>query len=262
MKYSLFFRTDASILCLFLFIGCILMVVLGRFVRNRFLRADEPESKGGVNSLLGALFGLWGFMLAFTFGNSASRFENVRGINVDEANIIRNTIFRTDVFPDSIRKLLRNDLQKYLNARIDYYKYVKDFKKFKQARSDADEAAKALWSQTVRAASLPNMVPPSNNMMASLTGMYDVAAKRDALLAAGVPEVIIYMLFFLALTISFIGGFTTPVIKQKEWIVITGFVLLAATIIYITLDLGRPLRGFIKPNMGEDKVAELVKYFK
>jgi hypothetical protein len=261
MNYSLFFRTDASILCLLLLIGCILMVVFGKFVRTRFLHSDETESRGGVNSLLGALFGLWGFILAFTFGNSASRFENVRSVMVDEANIIRNTIFRADPFPDSIRNGLRVDLQKYLNARIDYYKYVKDFDKFKQAKADADNAAQSLWRRAVRAASLPNMVPPSNNMMASLTSMYDVAAKRDALLAAGVPELIIYMLFFLALTISFIGGFTTPVIKQKEWIVITGFVLLAATIIYITLDLGRPLRGLIKPHMGEDKVVELRKYF-
>jgi len=237
------------------------MVIFGRFVRNRFLRADEAESKGGVNSLLGALFGLWGFMLAFTFGNSASRFENVRAINVDEANIIRNTILRADAFPDSIRNALRPNLQKYLNARIDYYKYVRDFKKFKLAKADAAGAAEALWATTVHAASLPGMVPPSNNMMASLTSMYDVAAKRDALLLAGVPELIIYLLFFLALTISFIGGFTTPVIKQKEWIVITGFVLLAITIIYITLDLGRPLRGLIKPNMGQDKLVELGKYF-
>src|SRR5215470_13111930 len=113
MKYSLFFRTDASILCLFLFIGCILMVIFGRFVRNRFIRGDEVESRGGVNSLLGALFGLWGFMLAFTFGNSASRFDNVRSIMVDESNIIRNTIFRADAFPDSVRNALRADLRQY-----------------------------------------------------------------------------------------------------------------------------------------------------
>jgi len=33
------------------------------------------------------------------------------------------------------------------------------------------------------------------------------------------------MLFFLALGISFVGGFTTPVLKSKEWIVIAGFIL-------------------------------------
>jgi hypothetical protein len=237
------------------------MVIFGKFVRSRFFRDDEHESRGGVNSLLAALFGLWGFMLAFTFGNSASRFDNVRAILVDESNIIRNTIFRADAFPDSVRLGLRADLKKYLQARIDYYNYVRDFEKFKKAKSDAGNLAQALWARTVRASSLPNMVPATNNMMASLTSMYDIAAKRDALLLSGVPELIIYMLFFLALVISFIGGFTTPVIKHKEWIVITGFVLLATIIIYITLDLGRPMRGLIKPNVGEDKMIELRKFF-
>ena len=58
MHYSLFFRTDASILSLILLAACIFMVRFGRFVRNKFFRTDQQESKGGVNSLLGALFGL------------------------------------------------------------------------------------------------------------------------------------------------------------------------------------------------------------
>jgi thiosulfate reductase cytochrome b subunit len=64
-------------------------------------------------------------------------------------------------------------------------------------------------------------------------------------------------LFFLAITISFIGGFTTPVIKQKEWVIVTGFVLLACCIIYITLDMARPMRGFIRPESGEQRIEEL-----
>lgn len=261
MNYSLFFRTDASILCLLLFIACVLMVMLGKFVRHKYLRADQQESKGGVNSLLGALFGLWGFMLAFTFGNSASRFDNVRNIMVDESNILRNAILRTDVFPDSVRTVLRKDLRKYLEARISYYEDVKDFKKFAKAKEDAVQTGKALWATTVEASKQPNMGPAANNMFATLTTMFDAGSKRDAVLRSGVPELIVYMLFFLALVISFIGGFTTPVIKQKEWIVITGFILLACIIIYITLDLGRPMRGLIKPDVGQDRMVALRKFF-
>jgi len=126
MNYSFFFRTEASILCLLLFTACILMVMFGRFIRNRFLHKDQQESKGGVNSLLGALFGLWGFVLAFTFGNSATRFDSVRTIMVEESNTIRNAIFRAKTFPDSIQHSLKADLELYLLARIDYYNYAAD----------------------------------------------------------------------------------------------------------------------------------------
>ncbi|MEX6688310.1 hypothetical protein QTN47_12425 [Danxiaibacter flavus] len=260
MKYSLLFRTDAWVLCLFLFVGCIFMVSLGKLVQIKFFSHDVQESRGGVNSLLGALFGLWGFMLAFTFSQSSARFDNVRTIMVDESNVIRNTILRVETFPDSIRTGLRPDMQKYLEAQIDYYKYAADLEKFIKAKQTTEDVKKQLWMKTIAASHLPNMGITSANMLASLTGMYDIASKRDALLLSDVPELVVYMLFFLALCISFIGGFTTPAnIKPKEWLVIVGFLLLASIIIYITFDLARPLRGFIKPTIGIDRLAELRK---
>lgn len=260
MKYSIFFSTDSSVLCLLLFISCILMVLFGKFVRHRFSK-DEQESKGGVNSLLGALFGLWAFLLAFTFGNSATHFNNVRTTIAEESSIIRNAILRTEVFPDSVRPIMRADLRKYLEARINYYVYATNPEKFKKTKEDAIAAGKSVWATTVRQASQPNMTATTNNMFASLTTMFDIGARRDVMLLSGVPEPIIYMLFLLALIISFIGGFTTPVIGRKEWIVISGFILLATIIIYITLDLGRPMRGFIKPDVGQDRMIELRKMF-
>ena len=261
MEYSLLFRTDASIICLVLFLACILMVLLGKFIRNKFFQSDQQESKGGVTSLLGALFGLWAFVLAFTFSNSSNRFDSVRNIMVDEANIIRNTVLRTEVFPDSIGNGLRADLKKYVEARISYYSDATDLVKFNKAKEDAEAAGKRLWASTVNAATVPNMGINCSNMYAALTSMFDVAAKRDALLLSGLPELITYMLFFLALTISFIGGFTTPVIKTKEWIVVGGFILLACIIIFITLDLSRPMRGFIKPDVGQERMVKLRKLF-
>lgn len=122
MKYSLLLRTEAWVICLLLFAGCILMVVIGKFLRGKFVREDEGDSRGGVNSLLGALFGLWAFLLAFTFGNSSSRFENVRNTMVEETNGLRSAIMRADVFTDSIRAGLRNDLKEYIDTRIGYFK--------------------------------------------------------------------------------------------------------------------------------------------
>lgn len=261
MAYSILFKTDATVLCIILFIGCIVMVLLGRFVRNKFFHKDEQESRGGVNSLLSALFGLWAFMLAFTFGNSASRFDTVRTMIVDESSAIRNSIYRASTFPDSVAQELKPALQLYVQQRIDYYKYAANPDAFLKIKQGLDSNGLALWGHTVNASRLPNLGITGANMLAALTAMYDIAAKRDVLMLSGVPEPITYMLLFLALTISFVGGFTTPVIKAKEWIVITGFILLACFIIYLTLDMGRPLRGFIRPVAAEEKMLQLQNLF-
>ncbi len=261
MKHSIFFSTDASILCLALFVACILMVIVGKRVRGKFLKADEQESKGGVNSLLGALFGLWGFLLAFTFSHEATRFENVRAMMVEEANVIRNVILRIETLPDSLQGDFQEDLNKYLQSRIDYYEYADEEEKFDKTKQDAVEMGTRLWIQTVNASYVPGFTFPANNMLTTLTTMYDVGARRDALLISGMPWPISLMLFFIALVISFVGGFTSPDLKIKEWVVIIGFILLACLIIYVTLDMARPMRGFIKPDVGQEKIIQLKELF-
>jgi hypothetical protein len=261
MSHSVFFTVDASVLCLFLFVGCLLMVILGKKARDKFLRADEQESRGGVNSLLAALFGLWGFILAFTFGNASARFENVRAMMVDEASTIRTVILRAETLPDSLRGAFREDLKKYLQARIDYYEFAEDAEKFNKSKEDALIIGRRLWTHTINASYAPGYTLMANNMLASLTAMYDIGAKRDGTLMAGIPAPITMMLFFIALVISFVGGFTSPTLNMKEWVVIIGFILLACLIILVTLDMARPMRGFIKPDVGQDKIVQLKELF-
>src|SRR5688572_4287574 len=256
MKHSVFYTVDAAILSLILFVACVLMVIAGKAVRDKFLRTDEQESKGGVNALLGALFGLWGFLLAFTFGNVSTRFENVRAAMVEEANIIRTVILRLETLPDSIQGGFREDVKKYLQTRIDYYAYAEDSEKFNKSKQDAVEIGKRLWTRTVDASHLPTLGLTANTMLTTLSAMYDVGARRDAMLMSGLPRPIRYMLFFIAMVISFVGGFTSPVLKTKEWVVITGFIFLACLIIYITLDMARPMKGFIKPDVEQEKIIQ------
>jgi len=261
MKHSFFFTVDAAILCLILSVGCVLMVIAGKTVRDKFLGHDENETKGGANALLGALFGLWGFILAFTFGNVSSRFESVRSAMVEEANLIRTVILRVEMFPDSIQAGLREDTKKYLQARIDYYNYSEDLEKFNRSKQDAVEIGKRLWTRTVDASFLPGLNLTASAMLSTLSSMYDVGARRDALLMSGLPGPIRYMLFLIAMVISFVGGFTSLVLKTKEWVVIVGFIFLASLVIYITLDMARPMRGFIRPDFEQQRIVQLQKLF-
>ena len=101
----------------------------------------------------------------------------------------------------------------------------------------------------------------AGGMAASLTSLFDIGIKREALLSFGVPRPISVMLITLALAICLVGGFTTPTMKRKEWIVIAVFALLASTILYITMDLARPMSGLIKPDTGQATIVNLRKLF-
>jgi hypothetical protein len=261
MGIALLSQVDASIVCLALFILMQLAAALGSKIRKIFWSVEEGEPKGGLNALLGALFGLWGFMLAFSFSQSGNRFEGVRALIVDEANALRNTILKADLFPDSLRNAYRADLHKYLEERIYYYDYASDEAKFKKNREEISKTAAALWARTAQQSKNPFMRDPANNMATSLTNLFDIGIKREALLGAGIPAPISYTLITLALAICFVGGFTTPALKHKEWIVIAVFAFLASSILYITIDLSRPMEGLIKPDTGQSTIVNLRKLF-
>ncbi len=261
MEKPLLMRIDASVICIVLFILMLLTIALGNKLRKKFWNVEEGDPKGGVSALLGALFGLWGFMLAFTFAQSGVRFESVRAMIVDEGNILRTTILRADFFPDSVRNAYRSDLRKYLEERISYYDDDLDEAKFSRNREELTKTATALWVRTVDQSNKTDLNGPANNMATSLTNLFDIGIKREALLSAGIPMPINIMLVILALSICLVGGFTTPTLKRKEWIVVTVFALLASTILYITIDLARPTQGLIKPDAGQQTIVNLRKLF-
>ena len=249
MDYSFIHRTDALVLCILLFFGMLLMVPVGR-IAGKLWRQEEGELKGGVGSILSALFGLSAFILAFTFGMSASRYSNVRDIIVDEANDIGTAVLRSNLYSDSVRDAFHADFKKYIDARISFFNNAADTVLFKKAKNDAAEAATVLWSRAARQSKLPNMLIPSNQMIPALNNMFDIATTVEMTLYARVPDLIVYMLFILALVTSFIGGFTSSGIHRKDWIIIVVFATLFSMVTYVTLDLGRPLRGIIKAHIG------------
>jgi len=252
---------DPLAICLVLFLLMLAALWLGNRMRKKFWHAEEGDTKGGVNALLGALFGLWGFMLAFTFSQSGNRFENVRVLIVDEANILRNTIIKADFFPDSVRNSYRTELRKYLEERISYYEDANDLEKFTKNRNELSKTSRALWALTIEQSKKPALSVAVAGMSASLTSLFDVGIKREAMLRFGIPAPISVMLIVLALAICLVGGFTTPSINRKEWMVIVVFALLASTILFITMDLARPMSGLIKPDTGQLSIVNLRQLF-
>ena len=89
-----------------------------RFGRRRAGRA-EKESDAIVGSMVAAEFGLLAFLLAFTFGIGASRFEARRQIMLDEANAIGTTYLRAAMLSTPEREDARRLLKEYVDVRIE-----------------------------------------------------------------------------------------------------------------------------------------------
>src|SRR6478736_1341916 len=81
-------------------------------------RQEGREKEAPVGAMVGATLGLLAFMLAFTFGMAASRFDTRKQLVLDEANAIGTTYLRAAMLPekrDEVRDLLRS----YVDARLE-----------------------------------------------------------------------------------------------------------------------------------------------
>ncbi|HTQ65561.1 MAG TPA: hypothetical protein VMI12_12240 [Puia sp.] len=262
MKYSFIHQTEALTLCIYLFFGMIIFFILGRFA-NKIFYPKKNDDKEGAGPLSAALFALFGFILAFTFSMSGTRYESVRNIFVDESNNIGTAILRADLYPDSVRDAFRADFKEYLEARISLYSDLSDTALSNQSKQRGVAAAASLWKRAIQQSKLPNTFIPSGQMVPALNAMFDIGTKRETLLRTAVPDLIIYMLFILAMVSSFVAGLViNTAVRLREWIVIICYFLFAAFVIYITLDLGRPLRGLIRVQNSEQTILDLRQMFK
>ena len=81
---------------------------LGKYRRSR----HEEEKEAPLGTMVGAMLGLLAFILAFTFGLAAARFDTRRQVLLDEANAIGTTYVRAGIMlpeqGEKIRALLRD----------------------------------------------------------------------------------------------------------------------------------------------------------
>src|SRR6187399_822560 len=116
---------------MFLFIFCLFAGMLAAMEAGRRIgvrrRARDPEgAEIGLGTINGAVFGLMGLLIAFTFSGAASRFDKRRELVVQEANNIGTAYLRLDLLPASAQPALRERFRRYVDARIAAYRALPD----------------------------------------------------------------------------------------------------------------------------------------
>src|SRR6188508_2344639 len=87
--------------------GTFCMLEIGRRVGRRRMERDPESAKVSTGAIDGAIFGLLGLLIAFTFSGAAARFDERRQMIVEEANSIGTAYLRIDLLPESTQPRLR-----------------------------------------------------------------------------------------------------------------------------------------------------------
>src|SRR4029450_391974 len=116
----------------------------GKRGRGRHLRALQSDSTGFA-AVHGAVFGLMGLVMAFTFSGAASRFDHRRDLIVEEANNIGTASLRIALLPEAARDPLRTKFREYADSRLETYRAGTDVARVSQLLQQTAQHQDQIW---------------------------------------------------------------------------------------------------------------------
>ena len=90
---------------LVLFLGMLLLLEVGNRLGIKRRSKEAEGERSNLGAIEGAVFALFGLMMAFTFSGAASRFNEKRQLIAEEANDIGTAYLRLDLVPEAEPKL-------------------------------------------------------------------------------------------------------------------------------------------------------------
>jgi hypothetical protein len=211
---------------------------LGRYRHRR----SEDEKEMPVGAIVGASVGLLGFILAFTFGLAASRFNSRREIIVEEANAIGTTYLRAGLLPNNRGLTIRKLLGEYVDARLE----VAQTGNIEQGLRRSDELHRQLWKE---AEAVGQEHPDSivvGLFIQSLNETIDVHAKRVLVgLRNRLPGGLWATLYLVTMLTMAGVGYHEGLSNSRRSMAILVLVLTFSAILTLVADLDRPTEGFL-----------------
>lgn len=236
-----------------LLLGLLICVQLGFVLGKRF------GIKGDVNTLSGAVFGLLGLLLAFSFSGAAGRFEHRRELITQEANAIGTAYLRIDLLPTAQQVPLREAMRQYVQLRLDTYEATPGSAAASKAWVDSVAMQQQIWTEATTVAQTSGNAATLSLMASALNEMFDITTTRLAATRNHPPAVIDLMLFLLALMSALLAGYGMANGKQVPWLQVMVFAVALTVTVFVIRDLEYPRLGLIKVNAADQLLIETLQ---
>lgn len=237
-----------------LFAGMVVALEAGTRLGARRLAEGHEEPKG-LAAIEGAIFALFGLLLAFTFSGAASRFDARRELIQAECNALGTTWLRIDLLQPADQAEVKELLRAYVDARLRLYADGLGDDML-QADLDAQDAAQAaLWARAVAAAKAADArLAPL--FLTALNDALDRAGDRLAARRFHPPGAVFLLLIGLGLLAAFLAGWGLAASKATTRVHRVAFVSAVSLVVYVSLDLELPRRGLVRLGSADHLLAE------
>ena len=247
-----------TLLALGLFLSILAALEVGRRIGcSRRRRFPDGELKGS-GAAEGAVFGLLGLLIAFTFSGAASRFDDRRQLITQEANAIGTAWLRVDLLPAPVAHTVRDFMRSYLDARLETFRQIANPEALAAQSERASRLQQQIWAAAVTGSAASGAAPDAAKLLLpALNEMIDITTTRLVATRTHPPLAIFLMLGVLSLIGGLLIGYELAAKPQRDWLQMLIFPLVMAVSLFVILDLEYPRRGLIRIDAADQVLVEL-----
>jgi len=210
---------------------------------RRASRHHDAAPGEQVGAIQGAILGMLGLLLAFSFAAAGSRFMERQDLIAQEANAIGTSWLRADLLGEPSRSELRRALQTYTEHRVAVFA-GRSGGLDAAALEAVDPQLTRIWSAALagvaaRPAATLAVLPPVNEVIDLHTTRLAAARKHVPLLVLGL------LVACSSLALSVIG-YGCGVAGRRRAPMTLPLTFLIGTALWVTIDLDYPRRGLIR----------------
>ena len=221
------------------------------------MRREPGGQPSGVSAVDGAVFALFGLLIAFTFSGAGSRFDARRALVTEEANAIGTAWLRLDLLPPGAQPELRALFRTYLDSRLETYRKLPDVAAAQQELARSTELQGQIWTQAVSAMRESSTTIAGMLLLPALNQMIDITTTRTMATLMHPPLVVFFMLGALALVSALLAGYGMAAGGQRSWVHVISFAAVIAATVYVIVDMEYPRFGMIRVDAVDQVLRDL-----
>lgn len=197
---------------------------------------DQP-----ISAVVGALLALLAFLLAVTVSMATDRYNNRRGIIVQEANAIGTAYLRADFLRAAEREEAQRILREYVAHRAGGMAAITSPEGMAKSSALQDQ----LWAVTARVG-VANDSESVALFIISVNETIDLNAVRLAANRNRIPRNVWAILAVVSCFAMLAVGYEFGLTRRRNWLTIILLVVVFATVITMIADLDSPQWGYIQ----------------
>ena len=207
-------------------------------------KRGATQGEGAIGSTVAAMLGLLAFLMAFTFGATASRFDTRRQLLLDEVNAIGTADLRTAFLPEPQRARCKQLLRSYVDQRAD----PDNSPSALQRRIEASEKIlDQLWAETASLAEARIDPPLRSLFVQAINETIDLHTSRVTVgVHYRIPDSIWFCLYGATFCAMFGVGYHFGLATQKKVLIHLLLAALFSMVVLLIADLDRANEGYVK----------------